>query len=69
MLTASDGGKTDVDTFWIKIWDKSNDEIIYDNKMGSDDAGYDGTELGGMHAVFWVGSCCQVVDRGLGVFC
>ena len=44
MLTATD---SDTDLFRIKIQDKSNDEVIYDNKMDSDDTEYDGTELGG----------------------
>jgi hypothetical protein len=45
MLTATDGSP---DTFRIKIWDKDNgDEVVYDNKMGADDDGHDGTEIGG----------------------
>jgi len=51
MLTATDAAKTpstDVDLFRIKIWDKNNgDGMVYDNKMGSNDDGYDGTEIGG----------------------
>lgn len=51
MLTATDAelaSNTNVDLFRIKIWDKDNgDGVIYDNKMGSDDNGYDGTEIGG----------------------
>ncbi|NNF36052.1 MAG: T9SS type A sorting domain-containing protein [Saprospiraceae bacterium] len=44
-LNGSGGG---VDKFRIKIWDKDqNDLVIYDNKMGSDDTGYDTQELGG----------------------
>jgi hypothetical protein len=42
-LTAS----TDVDLFRIKIWDRDTDEVVYDNQMGADDDGYDGTEIGG----------------------
>ena len=35
-------------TFRIKIWDKNNnDAIVYDNKLGEDDAGYETQELGG----------------------
>jgi len=44
MLTATD---SDPDLFRIKIQDKINGDVIYDNKMGSDDKEYDGTELGG----------------------
>ena len=45
MLTATDD---DPDTFRIKIWDKNaGDGVVYDNKLGSDDYGHDGTELGG----------------------
>ena len=45
MLTATDGSP---DAFHIKIWDKdAGDEVVYDNKMGADDDGYDGTEIGG----------------------
>jgi hypothetical protein len=51
MLTAKDSeinGGGDVDTFRIKIWDKDNgDAVVYDNKMGTSDDSYDGTELGG----------------------
>jgi hypothetical protein len=44
MLTAIDGNlnEENIDKFRIKIWDKDNDEIIYDN---ADDES--GTELGG----------------------
>jgi hypothetical protein len=35
------------DTFRIKIWDKADDTVVYDNKLGASDDGYDGTELGG----------------------
>jgi hypothetical protein len=42
MLTAVDGqrnGVGDIDRFRIKIWNKSTNEVIYDNQMGeSDDA-------------------------------
>lgn len=44
MLTATD---SDPDLFRIKIQDKINGTVIYDNKMNSDDTEYDGTELGG----------------------
>ncbi|WP_256623124.1 PKD domain-containing protein [Methanolobus chelungpuianus] len=38
MLTATDGGNKGVDTFRIKIWDRSNnDAVIYDNQVGSSD--------------------------------
>ena len=51
MLTATDAeltSSTDVDLFRIKIWDRDNgDVVVYDNQMGSDDDGYDGTEIGG----------------------
>ena len=45
MLTAKDSSP---DTFRIKIWDKdAGNGVVYDNKMGSGDDSYDGTELGG----------------------
>jgi hypothetical protein len=45
MLTAKDDSP---DTFRIKIWDKDDgDAVVYDNQMGADDDGYDGTEIGG----------------------
>ena len=44
MLTATD---SDPDLFRIKIQDKIDDIVIYDNKMNSDDTEYDGTEIGG----------------------
>jgi hypothetical protein len=44
MLTATD---SDPDLFRIKIQDKIDGTVIYDNKMNSDDTEYDGTELGG----------------------
>ena len=31
MLSATDGGKVDDDTFGIKIWDISSEAIVYDN--------------------------------------
>jgi hypothetical protein len=42
MLTATDG---DPDTFRIKIWDTSTDEVVYDNKVDTDDYRFDGTEI------------------------
>ncbi len=50
MLTAIDGqipGGGGVDKFRIKIWDKTTDVIVYDNKFGASDTGNDATELGG----------------------
>jgi hypothetical protein len=51
MLTATDGqasGGGGVDTFRIKIWDIDlSDAVVYDNKIGASDDGYDGTALGG----------------------
>jgi hypothetical protein len=45
MLTAKDSSP---DTFRIKIWNKDDgDALVYDNKLGADDDGYDGTALGG----------------------
>ena len=44
MLTAIDGTP---DRLRIKIWNKANQEIVYDNKNGSTDTGNDTTELGG----------------------
>jgi hypothetical protein len=45
MLSATDGGKDGADTFRIKIWDSSNEEVtVYDNKI---DDGAGETELGG----------------------
>ena len=32
-----DGGKSGVDQFRIKIWDKTTNTVIYDNKMGASD--------------------------------
>jgi probable HAF family extracellular repeat protein len=50
LLTAIDGqisGGGGVDKFRIKIWDKTTDGIVYDNKLGASDTGNDATELGG----------------------
>jgi hypothetical protein len=56
MLTGTDSdinGGGSVDTFRIKIWDtmgtedEADDVVVYDNGLGADDDGYDGTELGG----------------------
>ena len=48
MLSAIDGdSKDDPDLFRIKIWDRVSGGVVYDNKMGSDDDGYEGTALGG----------------------
>jgi hypothetical protein len=50
MLTAIDGNLTpsqDYDSFRIKIWDKTTEEVIYDNQMGMSDSGDCATELGG----------------------
>ncbi len=44
MLTAIDGTP---DGMRIKIWNKANEEVVYDNKNGSSDTGNDTTELGG----------------------
>ena len=44
MLTATD---SDPDLFRIKIQDKIDGTVIYDNKRNSYDTDYDGTELGG----------------------
>ena len=44
MITAIDSTP---DSFRIKIWNKANQEIVYDNKNGSSDTGNDTTELGG----------------------
>ena len=44
MLTATDGSP---DTFRIKIWNVATGDAVYDNQMGSDDDGYDGTAIGG----------------------
>ncbi len=51
MLTATDAdvpGGGDVDLFRIKIWEKDAEEtIVYDNRIGEEDDGYAGTEVGG----------------------
>ena len=31
MLSAEDKGKTDTDTFRIKIWDIATEDVVYDN--------------------------------------
>ena len=50
MLTATDGsinGGGGLDKFRIKIWDIDADEtVVYDNKLGSDDIGYNAQEIG-----------------------
>jgi hypothetical protein len=48
ILTATDA---DVDLFRIKIWEEGDLIPIYDNKLGSDDDGYDGTEINGGNIV------------------
>lgn len=50
MLTGNDGdllGKSNPDQFRIKIWDRQNGGVIYDNKVGSDDTGYDAQNVDG----------------------
>lgn len=51
MITGIDGqvnGGGGIDKFRIKIWDKSSgNSVVYDNKMGADDTGYDTQELEG----------------------
>ncbi len=50
MLTAVDGdllGKGKPDLFRIKIWDKTSDDIIYDNRMDAADDAEPTTALGG----------------------
>jgi hypothetical protein len=50
MLTAIDAAltpSTDVDQFRIKIWDRTTDSIIYDNKMGAADDSSEATAIGG----------------------
>jgi len=50
MLTAIDGqitGSGSIDKFRIKIWNEVTGNIVYDNKLGASDTGYDATELGG----------------------
>ncbi len=52
LLTAIDGDlKDDDDAFRIKIWDKDSDQLIYDNKFGSDDYSDEATILGGGNIV------------------
>jgi parallel beta-helix repeat protein len=49
MITATDGDKnggTDPDMFRIKIWDKTTDEVIYDNNLGAEDNAEAATEIG-----------------------
>jgi PKD repeat protein len=47
MLTVKDNGSSG-DTLRIKIWDKdAGNGVVYDNKPGSSDQGYDGTAIGG----------------------
>ena len=50
MLTATDGsinGGGGSDKFRIKIWDiDASETVVYDNKLGSDDVGYDAQEIG-----------------------
>lgn len=50
MLTATDGqvkGGGGIDRFRIKIWDKDDDAVVYDNEMGAADDSYAGDALGG----------------------
>lgn len=50
MLTAVDEALTpsrDVDLFRIKIWDRTTDEVVYDNQMGESDDGDAATAIGG----------------------
>ena len=50
ILTAVDGqvpGGGGNDKIRIKIWDKYTDQLIYDNKIGSEDSELPSTELGG----------------------
>lgn len=58
MLTGIDGdiNGNAPDAFRIKIWDKVNGGVVYDNKMNSDDAGYDTQEIGGGSIVIHKGS-------------
>lgn len=49
-VTGIDGqvnGGGGIDQFRIKIWDKLDDQVIYDNKLGTDDTSYDAQEIGG----------------------
>jgi len=50
MLTPVDEALTpsrDVDLFRIKIWDKTMDEVVYDNQMADADDADVTTEIGG----------------------
>ncbi len=50
MLTAIDGTQkkdTAPDTFRIKIWDRTNDAVVYDNQVGAGDTADPTTVLGG----------------------
>lgn len=49
MVTVQDVDEpgTEADTFRIKIWDLETDEVVYDNQLGADDDGYDGTTISG----------------------
>ena len=54
LLTAIDGqlpGGQGVDKFRIKIWDKIDDLVVYDNQLGAEDNGNNATELGGGNIV------------------
>ncbi len=60
MVTALDGdllGKTCPDKFRIKISDGGR--VIYDNKIGAGDDGYDATELGGGSVVIHAGKVAK----------
>ena len=49
MISAIDGDLKDIgkeDKFRIKIWDKANDEVVYDNQMSEDDDANPTTEIG-----------------------
>ncbi len=46
MLTACDNGEPgNSDSIRVKIWNKSEDSTVYDNKMGVSNESYDGTAL------------------------
>jgi hypothetical protein len=50
ILTAIDGqmnGGGGIGTFRIKIWDKTNGGIVYDNQIGANDSADPSTALGG----------------------
>ena len=56
MLTAIDADLNDNDTFTvdrfrIKIWDNESGVVLYDNKAGTSDDAYDGTEISGGNIV------------------